>query len=57
MTPLTILIPAATRDLGTAEGKHSDRARRLARDAEERFFVQHGTAGPRFLYRLVAALW
>ena len=56
MTPLTTLIPAATRDLCTAEGKHSDRARRLARDAEERFLLQHGTAGPRFLYRLVAAL-
>ena len=41
MTPLTTPIPAATRDLGAAE---------------ERFFEQHGSAGPRVLYRLVAAL-
>ena len=56
MTALTTHFPAALRDPGTAEGRYSDYERRMARDAEERFFVQHGAAGPLFLYRLVAAL-
>ena len=56
MTPLTTLRSATTYDPSPSEGERSDRERRLARDAEERFFVQHGTVGPLFLYRLVAAL-